>query len=181
MPGGEDVSGKPRRPSIRGENLARFAKNAGQLDLTFLDRDGEPMSADRWIEARTDPDYLLVAVDRIECLEVATTWIGVHLNGTPNWECVIFGTQIVYLHPEDLERLDGPPPHPAEFLPEDPGESFNPLSLVAPIFGELVGRYGWRNLSDAGAGHRFAVDYFRERLAASGGSILRASLKPSDV
>lgn len=84
MPGREVVNGKPRRSSIRAENLARFAENAGELGLTFLDRDGKPMSADRWIEARTDPDYFLVGVDRLECLlEVATSWIGIHINGTP--------------------------------------------------------------------------------------------------
>jgi hypothetical protein len=103
------------------------------------------------------------------------------MNGTPKSERVNFRTQVVYLRPEDLERLDGPPPDPAEFLPKDPGEAFNLLSLVAPLFGELVAEYGWRNMSEAEAGHWFAVAYLRERSPLQGGSIYRTSLKSSDV
>ncbi len=182
MPGREVVSGIPGRSSIRGENHARFAENAGELGLTFLDRDGKPMTADRWIEARTDPDYFLVEVDRLESpLEIATSWIGIHMSHTPESERVNFGTQVVYLSPEDIERLDGPPPDPDEFLPKDPGEAFDLLSLVAPPFGKLVAQYGWRDLSDAEAGHRFAVSHLRQRIATSGGLHPSSIRKPSDV
>lgn len=163
-----EASGKPWRPALRADVLASFAERARDVRIKFFDREGEPMSPEEWIEARTDPNYLLVAVDRIENVEVATTWIGLHLDTNPNWEHVIFGTQIVYLHPEDLARMDGPLPDPAEFLPADPEGSVSLLSLVEPAFGEMIGRYGWRKLSDAELGHRLVADDFRERFRAEG-------------
>lgn len=162
----ENASGKPWRPSLSAEKLARFAEKAQGINTKFIDREGEPMSPDAWIEARTDPNYLLVAVDRIENLEVATTWIGVHLDDDPNWERVVFGTQTVYLHPEDIERLAAPLPKPADLLPADAEGSFSLLRLVEPVVGELIGRYAWRKLSDAETGHRLVVEDFRERFRA---------------
>lgn len=103
------------------------------------------------------------------------------MNGTPKSERVNFGTQVVYLRPEDLDRLERPSPDPDEFLPKDPPEAISLLSLVTPLFGELVAQYGWRNVSDAEAGHRFAVAYLRERLAASGGLHPAHIHKPSDA
>jgi hypothetical protein len=158
-----EASGKPWRPSLRADDLERFAEKARGLNTKFLDRDGKPMSPDEWIEARTDPGYLLVAVDCNENLEVATTWIGVHLDSDPSWERVIFGTQIVYLHPEDMEVLAGPLPDPTQFMPADSEESFNLLRLIEPVFGELIGRYAWGKLSDAEAGHKLVADGFRAR------------------
>lgn len=150
---------QPRTEVTRHGNLRR---EGARPQTKFLDREGEPMSPDDWIEARTNPGYLLVAVDRVENLEVVTTWIGVDLDDDPNWHRVIFGTQVVYLHPEDIERLAGPPPDPTEFLPADP-ESFNLLRLIEPVLGEMIGRYGWRKLSDAEVGHRLVVNEFRKR------------------
>lgn len=92
----------------RTETLVRFAEKARDLDMEFLDREGEPMSPEEWIEARTDPVFLLVAVDRVQHLEVVTTWIGVHFDDNPNWQRVIFGTQIVFLHPRG-HRATGRP------------------------------------------------------------------------
>lgn len=160
-----EPSGKKWRPSLRAEDLARFAEKARDLDMKFLDREGEPMSPDEWIEAKTDPSYLVVAVDRIENVEVITSWIGVHFEDNPTWQRVIFGTQVVILHPEDIERMAGPLPDPAELL-QPAEESFDLLSILDPVFGDLVSRHAWHKLAEAKAGHRLIADGLRKQLGA---------------
>jgi hypothetical protein len=150
-------------PRLSTEQLARFAERARDLSVEFIDREGNPMSPEEWIEAKTDPDYLLVAADYIESLEIRTTWIGVHLDH-PGFERVVFGTQVIYLHPEDIELLDGPLPVASDFMPADPEAPFNVLAIDAPLVGELISRTGWRSLSKAEIGHRVIADDFRKRL-----------------
>lgn len=49
--------------------------------------------------------------------------------------------------------MEGPLPDLADLLPAD---------------GEVIGRYAWRQLADAEAGHQLVADDFRERYRAEG-------------
>lgn len=155
----DKASGKPWMPSIQAEDRVRFDERAGDLDLEFFDRDGAPMPPSSWLEARGDHDYVLIAADRLGDIWIATTWVGVHIPGSPGWDRVIFGSQVIDLTPETLARLAAEP-----VVERQPNEPYDVLQLLNPPEGQVVYRASFRTLSEAQRSHRFV----RTAVSASG-------------
>jgi hypothetical protein len=147
-----EASGKPWIPLIRAEDRARFDAKVRDLDMEFLDRNGEPMRPSDWLEARGDLDYVLVDADQLGDIAIGTTWVGVHLPDNPGWDRVVFGSQVVDLAPGTLARMASQPA--TEKRPEEP---FDLLGLLDPRLGQLVYRASFRTLSEAERGHQFVA------------------------
>lgn len=77
--------------------------------MTFLDRDGNAIDPSDWLEARGDPDYVLVDVSRLGDIWIATTWVGIHIPDNPGWDRVIFGSQVIDMTTATLARLASRP------------------------------------------------------------------------
>jgi hypothetical protein len=163
-----EAGGKPWMPRYRAEDLARFDEDTTDLDGEFLDRDGEPMSSEEWIEAKADLDYTLVGMDFVGPMAIATSWIGVHYEGKPGWENVVFGTQVIHVDHEKLARRLAGPPGSNELSLERLGEPFDLMDIDELQIGEVVARFAWGSRADAETGHGWVVEQFTTRFREEG-------------